>query len=178
MLFFGGGNITVRTGQSLDIGFWARVRRVNEQIGKDVEQEILELPGRLYFLEKLRPLSTGQIHSIVRLLDALKSNGSCSRFGLSNLGNVVVIDPEAPFRLKDLRLYVHSFSFRTFGLIPYTVNGDMRFCFSIDHKCMSLTEVETLQREFIALLRNQALQSNDGALREEHHEAKPETVHY
>ncbi len=47
----------------------------------------------------------------------------------------MVIDSDAPFRLKDLRLYVHSFNFRTFGLIPYTVNGEMRFYFSIDEKC-------------------------------------------
>jgi hypothetical protein len=176
MLFYGGGNIKVRTGQSSEIGLWARVRAVNEEIRQQVEQEIRDIPGRLYFLEKLRPLSSGQIQSIVRLGDALKSCGSWNQFGLSNLGNIVVIDSNAPFGLKDLRLYVHSFSFRTFGLIPYTVNGEMRFYFSIDEKCMSLKEVEMLQREFIALLRNQVPESADGGSREEDHEA--ETVHH
>jgi hypothetical protein len=178
MVFYGGGNIKVRTGQSPDMGFWARVRTVNEQIRKDVEQEIRDIPARLHFLETLRPLSSGQIQWIVRLGDALKSSGSWNRFGLSNLGNILVTDSDAPFRLKDLRLYVHSFTFRIFGLIPYTVNGEMRFYFSIDEKCMSLREVEALQREFIALLQNQALQSSDGAGREEGHETKPEAVHY
>lgn len=163
MVFYGGGNIKIRTGQSPEMGFWARVRTVNEEIRKELEQEIRDIPGRFHFLEKLRPLSSGKIQSIVRLGDALKSNGSWNRFGLSNLGNIMIIDSDAPFGLKDLRLYVHSFSFRIFGLIPYTVNGEMRFYFSIDEECMTLKEVEMLQSEFIAVLQNQAVESDEDA---------------
>jgi hypothetical protein len=177
MVFYGGGNIKIGTGQSPEVEFWARARTINEQIHRKVEQEILDIPGRFHFLEMLRPVSSGQIQSIVRLGDALKFSGSWNSFGLSNLGNVVVSDSGAPFRLKDLRLYVHSFSFRMFGLIPYTVNGEMRFYFVIDEKFMSRSQVDTLQREFMALLQNQALQADGGAGREEDHETKTETVH-
>ena len=178
MVFYGGGNIKVRTGQSPETEFWAKVRMVNEDIRREVEQEIRDIPGRLHFLEELRPLSNGQIQWMMRLADAFQSKGSWNRFGLSNLGNIAVIDTTAPFRLKDLRLYVHSFSFRIFGLIPYTVNGEMRFYFSIDQKCMSLSQVEALQREFIAVLQSQAPQADGVAGREDNHEAKAEAVHY
>ncbi len=177
MVFYGGGNIKIGTGQSPEVEFWARARTINEQIHRKVEQEILDIPGRFHFLEMLRPVSSGQIQSIVRLGDALKFSGSWNSFGLSNLGNVVVSDSGAPFRLKDLRLYVHSFSFRMFGLIPYTVNGEMRFYFVIDEKFMSRSQGDTLKREFMALLQNQALQADGGAGREEDHETKTETVH-
>jgi hypothetical protein len=158
MVFYGGGNIKVRTGQSPEVDFWTRVRAVNEQIPEDVEQEIRDLPGRLHLLEEIRPLSNGQIQWILRVCDVLKSNVSSSRFGFSNLGNVATSGRDVPIALKDLRIYIHSFNFRTFGLIPYTVNGDMRFYFSIDEKCMSRTQVERLQREFIAVLKSQGLQ--------------------
>ncbi len=177
MVFYGGGNIKIGTGQSPEVEFWARARTINEQIHRKVEQEILDIPGRFHFLEMLRPVSSGQIQSIVRLGEALKFNGSWNSFGLSNLGNVVVNDSGAPFRLKDLRLYVHSFSFRMFGLIPYTVNGEMRFYFVIDEKFMSRSQVDTLQHEFMALLQNKALQAGGGAGQEEDHETKTETVH-
>ena len=177
MVFYGGGNITISTGQSPDVEFWTRARRINEQIRNKVEEEILHFPARLHFLEMLRPLSSGQIQSVVRVGDALKFNGSWNRFGLSNLGNVVVSDNAAPFRLKDLRLYVHSFSFRLFGLIPYTVNGEMRFYFVIDEQFMNRAQVDTLQREFIFVLQNHALQPDDETGREEDREAKTETIH-
>jgi hypothetical protein len=152
MVFYGGGNIQVRTRPSSGMDFWARARLVNEEIRRAVEQEVRDIPGRFHFLEELRPLSERQIQSIVRLGDVLKSNGSWNRFGVSNLGNVIVCDSDAPFRLNDLRLYAHSFNFRMFGLVPYTVNGEMRFYFVIDEKFMSRSEVDTLQREFITLL--------------------------
>jgi hypothetical protein len=161
-VFYGGGNIKISTGQSPEVEFWARARAINEQIRREVEQEIVDIPSRFHFLEMLRPLSSGQIQSIVRLDDALKFGGSWNRFGLSNLGNVVVSDSGAPFRLKDLRLYVHSFSFRMFGLIPYTVNGEMRFYCVIDEKFMNRSQLDTLQREFMALLQNQAIQPAGG----------------
>jgi hypothetical protein len=175
MVFFGGGNFQVRTGPPPDVEFWPRVRTIHEEIRREVEQEILDIPGRFDFLEQLRPLTSGQIQSFVRLGDALKFHGSWNRFGLSNLGNVVVIDRQTPFRLKDLRLYVHSFSIRLFGLIPYTVNGEMRFYWAIDEKFMSRSQVEMLEREFMALLRNQG---SPGTLPAEGHDTKTETVHH
>jgi hypothetical protein len=177
MVFYGGGNITIGAGQSSVVDFWARARSINEQIRNKVEREVLQFPARLHLLEMLRPLSSGQIRSVVWLGDALKLNGSWNRFGLSNLGNVVVSDNAAPFRLKDLRLYVHSFSFRLFGLIPYTVNGEMRFYFVIDEAFMSRAQVDTLQREFMVVLRNHALQSSDETGREEDRESKTQTIH-
>jgi hypothetical protein len=176
MVFYGGGNIKISTIESPEVGFWDRTRTINERIRTEVEQEIAGIPGRFHFLEMLRPLSSGQIQSFVRLGDTLQFAGSWNRFGLSNLGNVVVSDSGAPFRLKDLRLYVHSFSFRMFGLIPYTVSGEMRFYFVIDEKLMSRSQVDTLQREFMVVLQNQALQSDDEPGREEDHETKKETV--
>jgi hypothetical protein len=176
MVFYGGGNITISTGQSPEVEFWTRARAISEQIPRDVEKEILDIPARLHFLEMLRPLSNAQIQSIVRLGDVLKFSGTWNRFGLSNLGNVVVSDNGAAFRLKDLRLYVHSFSFRLFGLIPYTVNGEMRFYFVIDEAFMNRGQVDTLQREFMAVLQNHALQPDDETGREEDREAKTETI--
>lgn len=177
MVFYGGGNITISAGQSSEVEFWARARSINEQIRNKVEKEIFHFPARLHFLETLRPLSSGQIRSVVRLGDALKFSGSWNRFGLSNLGNVVVSDNSAPLRLKDLRLYVHSFSFRLFGLIPYTVNGEMRFYFVIDEEFMNRPKVETLLREFMVVLQNHALHSDNETGREEDCERKKETIH-
>jgi len=99
----------------------------------------------------------------MRLGDALMFNGSWNRFGLSNLGNVVVTDSDAPFQLKDLRLYVHSFNIRMLGLIPYTVNGEMHFYWVSDEKCMSRSQVDALKCEFMALLQNQVREAHDCA---------------
>jgi hypothetical protein len=174
-VFFGGGDIKLRACHSPELEFWARARAVHQEIRKQLEREIRDVPARLHFLEELRPLSSGQIRWIMRLGDALKSNRS--RFGLSNLGNVATSGRDVPLGVKDVRLYGHSFSFSTFGLVPYTVNGDMRFFFSIDEKFMTRSQVDTLKREFAAQLQNQAQQADGGAGREEGHEAKTETVH-
>jgi hypothetical protein len=111
----------------------------------------------------LRPLTSGQVQSIVRLGDALKMNGSWNRFALSNLGNVVVTDSDAPFRLKDMRLYMHSLNFRVLCLVTYTLNDEMRFYCVSDQKCMSHSQVDTLRREFMALLQNQVQQVDENA---------------
>jgi hypothetical protein len=154
-VLFGGGDIKVRACPSLEAEFWARARAVHKDIRKELKRELRDLPVRLHFLEKLRPLSTGQIRWIMRLSDAMKLNAS--RFGLSNLGNVATSGRDVPSSLIDLRLYLHSFSFRTFGLVPYIVNGEMRFYFSIDERCMSRSQADKLQREFITVLQNQSL---------------------
>jgi hypothetical protein len=178
MVFFGGGDFTICTEQPPEVDFWARARSINEEIRREVEQEIHGIPGRLHFLEMLRPLSSGQIQSIMRLGDALTFNGGWSRFGLSNLGNVVVSDSDAPFRLKDLRLYVHSFNIRMLGLIPYTVNGEMHFYWVSDEKCMSRSQVDALKGEFMDVLQDQVRMRGHMLGQEERHEAKTETVHH
>jgi hypothetical protein len=162
VVFSGAGNFTIST-QSPEVEFWTRARAINHEMHREVEQEILDIPGRFHFLERLRPLSSGQIRSLVRLGDALNFNGSWDRFGLSNLGNIVVDDSNAPLRLKDLRLYMHSFYFRLIGLIPYSLNGEMRFYCVSDEKCLSRSQLGALEREFMALLQRELIQADDGA---------------
>jgi hypothetical protein len=162
MLFFGGGSLKMKTGQALDEDFWARGRAVNEDIRRMVDQEMLEIPGRYFFNELIHPVSHGRIQTVVRLGDALHVNGSWNRLALSNLGNVVVNDSDAPFRLKDLRLYVHSFNFRLLGLVAYALNGEMRFYYVGDEKCLSRDQANALRQEFTTLLQHQVeLLNND-----------------
>jgi hypothetical protein len=163
MVFFGGGSFKLRAGQAPDMEFWARARAVNEEMRGKIEQEMLDIPSRYHFFEMLRPLPAGKIQSIVRLGDALKVNGSWNCFGLSNLGNIVVSDSEAPFRVKDLRIYMHSFNFRVLCLVTYTLHGEMRFYCVGDEKCLSLRQAEALKREFVAVLQHELLQADDGA---------------
>jgi hypothetical protein len=160
MLFFGGGNFKVQTRQSPELEFWARAHALNDEIRRKVEQELVDIPSRFHFSEMLRPLKRGQIQWIVRLGDALKMNGSWNRFAFSNLGNVVVSDSDAPFQVKDLRLYMHSLNFRVLCLVTYTLNGEMRFYCVADEKCMSRNQADSLKREFLALLQNE-LQAAD-----------------
>jgi hypothetical protein len=167
-VFFGGGNFKVRTGQSPKVDFWARTRTINDEIRRDVEQEILDIPGRFHFSEMLRPVTRGQVQSIVRLGDALKMNGSWNRFALSNLGNVVIGETDAPFRIRDLRLYMHSLTFRVLCLVVYTINGEMRFYCVSDEKCMTRSQLHMLRREFMVLLQKQILPADDGALEVSH----------
>jgi Condensation domain len=163
MLFFGGGSLTLPTGQARELDFWRRAHEIHEQIRKDIEREMLNIPERYHFFEMLQPLPTGQMQTVVRAADALKINGSWNRFALSNLGNVVVSDDDAPFRVKDLRLYVHSFNIRLLGLVAYALNGEMRFYFVSDRKCLSLQQAENLKREFMTLLQQQLIPAADRA---------------
>jgi hypothetical protein len=163
MLFFGGGSLVIPTGRSPHLDFWARAREINKEIRRDIEREMLNIPGRYHFAEMLRPLPSAQMQSMVRLGDALKMNGSWNRFALSNLGNVVVSDSDSPFRVKDLRLYVHSFNIRLLGLVAYALNGEMRFYFVSDEKCLTFTQAEGLKREFMALLRQQLIPAEESA---------------
>jgi hypothetical protein len=145
------------------LDFWQRARESHDQIRKDIEREMLNIPGRYHFFEMLRPLPSTQMQWLVRAADALKINGSWNRFALSNLGNVVVSDDDAPFRVKDLRLYVHSFNIRLLGLVAYALNGKMHFYFVSDKKCLSLQKAEGLKREFMALLQQQLIPAADRA---------------
>jgi hypothetical protein len=161
MVFFSGGSLAIPTGRARELDFWSRAREIHEQIRTDIEKEILNIPGRFHFFEMLRPLPSAQMQSMVRLGDALKINGSWNRFALSNLGNIVVSDNDAPFRVKDLRLYVHSFNVRLLGLVAYTLNGEMRFYFVSDEKCMSSIQAERLKQEFMVMLRQQLIPTED-----------------
>jgi hypothetical protein len=161
MLFFGGGSLTIPTGQARELDFWPRAFEIQEQIRKDIEREMLNIPGKYHFFEMLRPLPSAQMQSVVRAADALKMNGSWNRFALSNLGNVVVSDDDAPFRVKDLRLYVHSFNIRLLGLVAYALNGEMRFYLVSDKKCLSMQKAEDLKRKFMALLQQQLIPAAD-----------------
>nr|WP_255551358.1 condensation domain-containing protein [Granulicella sp. dw_53] len=178
MVFFGGGNFKISTVPAPDVEFWARVRGVNEKIRNEVEREILNIPSRFHLIEMLRPLTSRQIQWIVRLGDAFKfnrissrfglselANGSWNRFGLSNLGNIVINESDAPFRVKDLRLYIHSFNVRMLGLIPYTLDGEMRFYCVSDEKCLSRNEADSLKLEFIALLQREFSPINTGDIK-------------
>jgi hypothetical protein len=162
-VFFGGGSFKVRAGKSPEVEFWARTRAINKDMGKQIEQEILGIPSRFHFFEMLRTPTSGQVLSIVRMNNALRMNGRMNCFPLSNLGNVVALDNDAPFRLKDLRLYVHSFKARAVGLVTYTLNGEMRFYCISDENCMSRSQVDTLRREFMVLLEHQVIQPDDVA---------------
>jgi hypothetical protein len=128
---------------------------------KQIEREVLDIPGRLHFFELLRPLSSGQVQWILRITDALRSKRSRLKgFGVSNLGNVVIGDAGSSSPLKDLRLCTHSLNFRVLGLIPYTVNGEMRFFCMSSEMCVSRTEIEALRHEFMALLKQQGGQAD------------------
>jgi Condensation domain len=152
MLFFGGGNFKVETGQSPEIEFWARSRIMHEQIRRLVEQELARIPARFFFSEMLRPLRRGQLQWIVRAGDALRMNGSWNRFAFSNLGNVVVSQPGTPIAVRDLRIYMHSLNVRMLCLVTYTLNGEMRFHCAGDEKCLSREQAARLQQEFRGVL--------------------------
>jgi hypothetical protein len=159
-LFFGGGSFKVRTRQAGEMEFWATARAIYKDMNGQIEQELLNIPRRFHFIEALRPFTDGQVQSIMRLTEALQFRRRNS-FALSNIGNIVIDDRGAPFRLNDLRLYVHSFKTRALGLVTYTVNGEMYFyCVSHD-KCLSHDQVKALKREFMAELEHQTMHTDD-----------------
>jgi hypothetical protein len=166
MLFLGGGGFKVLTGQSLDEMFWERARAVHRDMPKQIEEEILKIPARFYFFEKLRPLTPGQVQSIMRINDALPLNGKLKSFALSNWGNIEMIGSDAPFRVKDFRVYVHSFKTKVLGMIPYTFNGEMRFYCVSHKKCISPSQMEALMHEFMTVLREQAVQPDESRARD------------
>jgi hypothetical protein len=161
-LFLGGGGFKLRTGEAPGLEFWARTRAINTEIREQIEQEILNIPSRFHFFEMLRTPTSGQVQWMVRMYYALRMKDRLDRFPLSNLGNVTFLDSDAPFRLKDLRLYVHSFRMGVIGLVTYTLNGEMRFYCISDEKCMTRSQMDALQREIIALLQHNAMGQDDG----------------
>jgi hypothetical protein len=163
MLFPGGGSFRMRTGQASGVESWTWMRTLHEEIRRKVGQEALEIPRRFHFFGMLHAPTAGQLNSILRMNCALRMKNGLSSFPLSNLGNVAVLDEVARFRLKDLRLYIHSFKSRAVGLVTYTVNGEMRFYCLSDENCMTRSQVATLKREFMALLQYYVIPSEHGA---------------
>jgi hypothetical protein len=166
-VFSGAGNFKLTT-QPPDDEFWTRVRSIDEEVQRKIQQEVQNIPKRLYFLEKLRPLADGQINSLIKLLDwfmqrgdRLNQNGDWNGFGLSNLGNIAVDHTGEFFQVKDLHLYTHSFNFRMLGLIPYSINGDMRFYYVSDERWLGRCPADALEREFMALLTRAAVMRDD-----------------
>lgn len=161
MLFLGGGGFKVPVGQLPDVDFWARARTIQQNMPKQIEQEISNIPARFHFFETLRRVTPGQLQSIVRISNALRLNRRPKSFPLSNLGNIEIIGSDAPFRLKDFRVYVHSFKTKVLGMIPYTFNGEMRF-YCVSHKsCINTRQMEALMREFMTVLREQVRHSDE-----------------
>jgi hypothetical protein len=121
-----------------------------------IDEQIAQIPARFYFFESLRPLSDGQWRSVLRLIDAVKGKRRMGGFALSNWGSVDLLPDDAPLRVKDMRLYVHSFKTKVLGLIPYTVNDEMRF-YCVSHEdYMTHGQMAVLQREFMTTLETHA----------------------
>lgn len=158
-IFFAGGNFKVMSGQSPDEEFWRRARSLNEEIHEKVARELREIPGQLHFLEMLRPISRGQVQTVVRVGDWMRTRrkDSGNRFALSNLGRVAVLDDDAAFQVTDLRIYMHSVTVRALCLVTYTFRGEMRFYCMGDEQCLSAGQADALRRRFMELLENAAV---------------------
>jgi hypothetical protein len=162
-LFLAGGGFTMPTGKALDVEFWARACAVQEEMRERIEKELRDIPGRFHFFEMLRKPSGGQVQWMVQMYYAFRMKARLDKFPLSNLGNITILDSDAPFRLKDLRLYVHAFRMGAVGLVTYTVNGEMRFYCISDERCMTRGQMSALEQEFMSLLRRQTAQPNNYA---------------
>jgi hypothetical protein len=161
MLFPGGGSFKTRAGQVPEAEFWTRARTLNQQMREEIDREIGNIPSRFHFFEMLRPITGRQVHLIMRLIYALQMTNRLSHFALSNLGNVVIDNTDAPFRVSDLRLYVHSFITRALGWLTWTFDGEMYFYCVSHEKCMTPDQVKALKREFMIVLEQQVLQLVD-----------------
>jgi hypothetical protein len=156
MLFFSGGSFKIKTGQGGTKDFWERARAIHEEVRLKIEQELVDIPGKHQFFEMIKVPSESKMRSIVRLQNALRGRGSRRVFSFSNLGNIQLIDEDAPFELKDFRLFVHSFVVRLLGIIAYSLHGQLRFIYLGDEKCLSRAEADALQRQFMTLLETYA----------------------
>jgi hypothetical protein len=159
MLFFGGGSFKTATAPIRPKEFWMMARAIQEDMPRLVEQELAKIPARFRFVESLRPLGEGQLRWILRVNNFLRRKGRMGGFALSNWGKVELLPQDAPLRVKDLRVYVHSFKTKVLGLIPYTLNGEMRF-YCVSHEdLMTRDDMAALQREFMTLLESYAIDS-------------------
>lgn len=157
MLFFGGGSFKIEVGRARGDDLWARARDIYREMGEKIARELEAIPGKYRFCEMLRPPSEGKVRTIVRIGDALSRNGNWNQFSFSNLGPIELLDADAPFRLEDFTLSVRSFGVRVLGLLAFSVQGRLRFVFVGEEQCMSLAEVDALERAFMGLLREQAV---------------------
>lgn len=156
MLFFGGGSFKTAIAPVRFEEFWVTARAIQEDMPRLIEEEIARIPARFHFFESLRPLSDGQLQCIMRVHEAIKGRGRMSGFALSNLGNVDLLPDNAPVHVKDMRLYVHSFKTKALGLVPYTLNGEMRFYCVSHEECMRPDDMAAMQREFMSVLETHA----------------------
>jgi hypothetical protein len=155
MLFYGGGNFKVRTGRWTKGDFWDNARALTEEVRAQVECELAELPGRLFFFEKLRPLTCGQARWLVRASEALQSKRRVRGIGVANLGNIQFSAADCPLPVKDVRFSFRSLSFGILGLIPYTVNEQMRFYCTSSETFINERELHALKREFMRAFEQQ-----------------------
>ncbi|GLQ94661.1 hypothetical protein [Dyella acidisoli] len=152
MLFFSGGSFKIKSGQNDTEDFWERVRKIHAEVRLKIEQELVNIPAKHQFFEMIKVPSESKMRSIVRLQNFLSGRGNRRVFSFSNLGNIQVIDEDAPFELKDFRLFVHSFVVRLLGIIAYSLHGQLRFIYLGDEKCLSHAEVDALKCQFMTLL--------------------------
>ena len=155
MLFYGGGNFRVRTGRWIESDFWDSARQLTQEIRAQVESEVLRIPQRLSLIERLRPLRCAQVHWLVRASEALQSKQRVKGIGVSNLGNIEFSDADCPLPIKDIRFSARSLNFGILGLIPYTVNGDMRFYWTSSENFLNECELLALKQEFARTLERQ-----------------------
>lgn len=157
MLFFGGGSFKIAVGRERGGDLWARARDIYGEMGERIGQELQDIPGKYRFCEMLRPPSEGKVRSIVRLGDALSRNGNWNQFSFSNLGPIELLEPDAPLRLENFTLSVRSHGVRVLGLLAFALHGRLRFVYVGEEECMSLAEVDALERSFMGLLQEQAV---------------------
>ena len=155
MLVYGGGNFKVRTGRWIDGDFWENARVLTGEVRAQVEHEVLQLPGRLFLFERLRPLTCGQVRWLVRVNEALRSKRRVRGIGLSNLGNVKFGGADCLLPVTDIRFSARPLNFGTLGLVPYTVNQDMRFYCMSSETFLNEREMHALKREFMQTLEQQ-----------------------
>lgn len=155
-LFFGGGSFKTATAPIRPEEFWPRARAIQEDMPRLIEDEIAKIPGRFYFFESLRSLSDGQFRWIMQRIEAWTGRRRMSGFAVSNFGNVKLLPDDVPLRVKDMRMYVHSFKTKALGLLPYSLNGEMRF-YCVSHEdCMTPDNMAALERELMTVLQTQS----------------------
>ena len=155
LLFYGGGNFRVRTGRWIKGGFWDSARALTGEVRAQVEREVQLIPGRLDLIEKLRPLTCGQVRWLVRVSEALQSKRRVKGIGISNLGNVEFSSADSPLPIEDIRFSARSLNFGILGLIPYTINGNMRFYWTSSENFLNEGELRALSQEFMRTLGQQ-----------------------
>ncbi|NUO75980.1 MAG: hypothetical protein HOQ32_08195 [Lysobacter sp.] len=151
-LFYGGGGLKFRTGQDNDRDYWERVRGAHDSMQAQIERESRDIPSRYHFCDLIRPPAASQLNALVRLGNALGLKGSWNRITLSNLGQIDLVGDEAPFRLEDFRLYVHSHSVHALGLLVYALHGQIRFYFMGDRSCIEFDRIQALRDALMAVL--------------------------